>query len=205
MPTNGYCTVPEFKTWSGLKDTIDDLTIDNAIGAVSRGIDNFTKRRFWQTAAATNRVFDSCDGWQLDIDDATAVTQVATDTDSDGVFETVWAATDYQLLPLNPAAAPEPEPYTLIRATGTLTFPRPTSVTSRLGLVQVTGTWGWPSIPDPVFQATLILVHRTIKRQGSPEGVVGFDEFGQVRISARDDPDAVRYLSPYQKVEFGVA
>lgn len=207
MATNGYCAVAEYKDWAGIKanDAVDDVMIDRAIGAVSRGIDNFTKTRFWKTAAGTSRVFDSCDGWQLDIDDAVAVTQVATDTDNDGVFETVWAATDFQLLPLNPAANPEPKPYTQIRAIGTLRFPRPTSSTSRLGLVQVTGTWGWPAIPEPVYQAALMLVHRTIKRRGSPEGVAGFDEFGQIRISARDDPDAVRYLLPYQIVEFGVA
>jgi hypothetical protein len=202
MATNGYCTVQEFKTWAGLDDAIDDTTIDRAIGAVSRGIDNFTKTRFWRTFPGVNRVFDSCDGRQLDIGDVVAVTQVATDTDNDGVFETVWAASDYQLLPLNPAAAPELEPFTELWAVGSLRFPRPTS---RVGLVQVTGTWGWPAVPLPVYQATLILVHRTIKRRGSPEGVAGFDEFGQIRISTRDDPDAVRYLLPYQKVEFGVA
>lgn len=204
MPTNGYCTVQQYKEWAGLDDAIDDVIVDRAIGAVSRGIDNFTKTRFWQTSAGTARVFDSCDGRQLDIDDAVAVTQVATDTDTDGVFETVWAAGDYQLFPLNPAAAPEPKPYTHLHAVGTLRFPRPT-ISSRAGLVEVTGTWGWPAIPDAVYQATLILVNRIVKRRGSPEGVAGFDEFGTVRISSRDDPDAVRYLLPYQKVEFGVA
>jgi hypothetical protein len=202
VATNGYCTVSEFKTWAGITDEIDDTTIDRASTAVSRGIDNFTKREFWRTFPGTNRVFDSRDGYGLDIDDAVAVTQVATDTDNDGVYETVWTAADYQLLPLNPAAAPEPEPFTEIRAAGSLRFPRPVT---RVGLVQVTGTWGWPAIPMPVYQAALILVHRTIKRRGSPEGVAGFDEFGQIRISTRDDPDAVRYLLPYQKVEFGVA
>lgn len=204
MATNGYCTVSQFKNnWADLDDTIDDVMIDRAIGAVSRGIDNFTKREFWRTFPGTNRVFDSCDGRQLDIGDAVAVTQVATDTDSDGVFETVWAAADFQLLPLNPAAAPELEPFTNIWAAGTLRFPRPVS---RLGLVQVTGTWGWPAVPEPVYQAALILVHRTIKRRGSPEGIAGgFDDFGVIRISSRDDPDAVRYLLPYQRVEFGVA
>lgn len=205
MPTNGYCTVQDYKDWAGIGDMVDDVIVDRAITAVSRGIDNFTKRRFWKTAAGTARVFDSCDGRQLDIDDATAVTQVATDTDADGVFETVWVAADYQLFPLNPAAAPEPEPYTHLHAIGTLRFPRPTSVTTRFGLVQVTGTWGWPAVPDGVYQAALLLVSRIIKRRGSPEGVAGFDEFGTIRISSRDDPDAVRYLLPYQKVEFGVA
>jgi hypothetical protein len=202
MVTNGYCTVAEYKTWAGSDGAIDNVTIDRAIDAVSRGIDNFTKTQFWQMAG--NRVFDSCDGRELDIDDAVAVSQVATDTDSDGVFETVWPTTDYQLLPLNPAAASDREPFTKIWAVGDLRFPRPVS-TGRMGLVQVTGVWGRQAVPAPVYQATLLLVNRMIKRRGSPEGISGgFDEFGAVRIS-RDDPDAYRYLLPYQKVEFGVA
>ena len=202
MATNGYCTVSEFKIWADVDGAIPDVTIDRAIDAVSRGIDNFTKTEFWKSAG--NRVFDSCDGQHLDIGDAVSVSQVATDADSDGVFEVVWAASDFQLLPLNPTDAPEREPFTTIRAVGGLRFPRPSS-SGRVGLVQVTGVWGWPDIPAPVHQAALILVHRTVKRRGSPEGVAGFDEFGTIRISSRDDPDAVRYLLPYQKVEFGVA
>jgi hypothetical protein len=48
-------------------------------------------------------------------------------------------------------------------------------------------------------------VHATLKRRGSPQGFEGSDEWGVIRISARADPDAARYLLPYQKVEFGVA
>jgi len=198
MAVNGYITIPDYKEWIGLGDAKDDAVIDESIEAASRGIDNFCKTRFWQTAAGTNRLFDTCDGWRIRIGDAVAVTQVATDGDGDGLFETVWAATDYQLLPLNPAAAPEPMPFTQIHAIGTLTFPRVTSVTSRYGRVQVTGTWGWPSIPGAVRQACLLVTNRLVKRRNSPEGVAGFDEFGVIRISSRDDPDAVRYLTPYR-------
>lgn len=194
---NDYCTIVDFKDWrGGPNDAIDDLKIANAISAASRGIDNFTKTQFWKTPTGTVRLFDTCDTRRLRIGDAVAITEVATDTDADGIFETVWAASDFQLLPLNPAAAPEPEPYTEIQAVGALTFPRRT--TTRSGLVKLTGTWGWPSIPAPVFQSALLLVNRLLKRAGSPEGVAGFDDFGVVRISARDDPDAVRYLTPYK-------
>ncbi len=198
MVATGYCTVDDYKSWVGLSDSIDDATIDRAILAASRGVDNFCHTSFWQTAAATVRVFDTCDTWRVRIDDAVAVTAVATDADANGTFEVVWAAADYQLLPLNPLASADPEPYTEIQAVGTLRFPRRSSVTSRHGLIQVTGTWGWPAVPDAVVQATLLLVNRLIKRRNSPEGVAGFDEFGTIRISTRDDPDAVRYLTPYK-------
>jgi len=198
MVANGYCTLAGFKEWVGLTDNVDDATIDRAIVAASRGIDNFCRTQFWQTASGVTRVFDTADYWRVRVGDVVAVTQVATDSDADGVFETVWTAADWQLLPLDTNAHAEPEPYTEIRAIGTLTFPRPAGATSRQGLVQVTGTWGWPAIPEPVVQATMLLANRLRKRKSSPEGVAGFDEFGTIRISARDDPDAVRYLTPYK-------
>jgi hypothetical protein len=200
VAVNGYITVPDFKVWVTLSDTVDDVVIDAAIGAASRGIDNFCNTRFWQTTAGTSRRFDSCDGYWLRIGDTVAVTAVATDSDDDGVFETVWTASDYQLLPLNPAAAPEPRPYTELHAIGSLMFPLIASATSRQGLVQVTGTWGWPAIPAAVRQACLLVTNRLVRRRNSPEGVAGFDEFGTIRISNRDDPDAVRYLSPYRSM-----
>jgi hypothetical protein len=190
-----YATVDEFKGWITLSDPIDDLVISDALTAASRAIDKFTKTHFWQTSAGTNRVFDTCDPWWLRINDAAAVTAVATDTDSDGTYETVWAGSDYQLLPLNPDAAPETLPFSEIAAIGAQSFPL---ATRRQGLVRVTGTWGWPTVPEAVFQATLLTTNRLLKRRRSPEGVAGFDDFGVIRISPRDDPDAVRLLEWYR-------
>ena len=193
--SSAYRTVAEFKSWVKLNDSIDDPTIAGALLAASHGIDNYCKTHFWKTPAGTTRVFDTCDVWRLRINDAAAVTQVATDTDSDGVWETVWSAGDFQLWPLNPDAGPETEPFTQIWAIGALSFPR---AVRRQGLVRVTGTWGWPAIPEAVIQSTLLVTNRLFKRPGSPEGVAGFDEFGTVRISSREDPDAVRLLTPYR-------
>jgi hypothetical protein len=199
VPGVAYATAAQYKEWVGLElvDTLDDNVIARALLAASHGVDNFCHTHFWQTTAGTNRVFDACDTRRLRINDAAAVTAVATDKDGDGVFETAWAAGDYQLLPLNPSAAPETLPFSEIWAIGTLTFPPPVYA-KRLGRVQVTGTWGWPVVPDAVVQSTLLLANRLVKRKESPEGVSGFDEFGVIRISARDDPDAVRYLTPYR-------
>lgn len=193
-----YATRPDFKTWVGLSDTVDDVVIDRALLSASRGVDNFCHTWFGQTAAGTNRLFDTWDWSRVRIGDTAAVTAVATDSDNDGTYETTWTATDYELLPLNAATMPEAGPYTELHAIGTLTFPRASSATSRSGLVRVTGTFGWPAVPDPVVEATLLVANRLVKRSKSPEGVVGFDEFGTIRISARDDPDAVRYLTPYK-------
>lgn len=191
-----YVAVEEFKAWVGLGDSIDDATIAKALAAASAAIDKFCATHFWKTAAGTARSFDARNPYQLRIDDAAVVTEVATDPDSDGVFETVWAASDFQLLPLNRLAAPEELPVDEVRAVATRTFPSPVR---RAGLVRVTGTWGWAAIPEAVKEATLLTANRLVKRKGSPEGVSGFDEFGVIRISSRDDPDAVRLLTPYRR------
>lgn len=65
-------------------------------------------------------------------------------------------------------------------------------------VVDVTGTWGWPVVPEPVTQACLMLVARLAKRQHSPEGVAGFGEFGVVRVTNRLDPDIAAMLQPYR-------
>lgn len=192
---NGYCTLSDLKDWVKLNDSIDDLKLERSITAASRGIDNFCDRQFWQFIGA--RVFDTCDEYLLDIDDLTSISSVKTDDNADGTFETVWAASDHQLLPLNPAAEPEPGPFNKLKAIANRTFPRPSGRASRLGLVEITGTWGWPAIPESVYQACLLVTARLVKRKESPEGVSGFDDFGVIRISSRDDPDAVRLLDPY--------
>jgi len=191
---NGYITVPELKDWVALNDTVDDIKIERAITAASRAIDNHCERRFWQFTGA--RLFDTCDQWILDIDDLVSVTTLKTDAAGDGTYETTWAVGDYQLLPLNPAAAPELRPYDKILAVAGQTFPSPTG-RGRVGLVEITGVWGWPAIPEAVSQACKLIATRLLKRKESPEGVSGFDEFGVIRISTRDDPDAVRLLNPY--------
>jgi hypothetical protein len=194
-----YASVDDFKTWipGGLNDTRDDSVFTKVLTVASRSIDKYCNTHFWKTAVGTTRVFDACDPHWLRINDAAAVTGVATDKNADGVYEVVWTAADFQLLPLNRDAGPETEPITVVSAIGSLTFPQTTSG-KRVGLVQVTGTWGWPAVPEAVIEATSLVANRLRKRAGSPEGVAGFDEFGTIRISPREDPDAVRLLTPYR-------
>lgn len=193
--TADYTTVVDFKDWAGIQvgDVGHDQKIGRAIGAASRAIDFHCKRRFW-TETGTARVFDTEDGFEVDIDDATAVTAIATDDDRDGSFETVWAASDYQPVPVNSGS----EPFTGIRAVTGRRFPLG-ETGGRLGLIQVTGDWGWDPIPEPVTQACLLVANRIVKRKESPEGVSGFDQFGVIRVSSREDPDAVLLLRDYVK------
>lgn len=200
MPiTNGYATLAQFKARNEIDTVTNDADAERAVEAASRWVDNHCERHFWQDAAAA-RIFDACSPTLLDLgpySDLVSVTELAVDLNGDGVFETTWAASDYQLLPLRPAAAPEQKPYTQVRALGGREFPAPAG--ERAGRVQVTGTWGWPAVPTEVTEACLIQASRLYKRRNSPEGVTGFgSEFGPIRLTARPDPDAVNLLAPYR-------
>lgn len=200
MPiVNGYATLDEFRAWNEDDTTTNAPAQEKAIEAASRWVDSFCERHFWQDAN-TPRIFDTCNRTVLDLGtygDLVALTALAVDLDGDGAFETAWAPTDYQLLPLRPAAAPEPGPYTSVRALGGREFPAPDS--ERVGRIQITGTWGWPAVPAKVHEACLIQASRLYKRRYSPEGVTGFgSEFGPIRLTARPDPDAVNLLAPYR-------
>jgi hypothetical protein len=63
----------------------------------------------------------------------------------------------------------------------------------------VVGTFGWPSVPDPVAEATLLLAIRLFKRPDAPLGVAGFGELGAVMVRG-SDLDARNLLLPYMRV-----
>lgn len=193
--TNGYLTLAEAQEYLGKADPFDTATLEDAVTAASRAIDQHCQRCFWQTSAGTARRFDSCDGVTVTFGpfcDLVTATAVASDDNDDGTFETT--ITSYELLPRTPG--PESKPYTELRLLGGSTFPLPTT-TSRTGRVQVTGTWGWPAVPAPVKQAARLLTHRIYKRQDSPLGVLGGAEFG-VAYVRRLDPDVEALLAPYR-------
>lgn len=68
--------------------------------------------------------------------------------------------------------------------------------TPPMPLVQVNGVWGWPSIPDDVVQAAVLLSIRSFARLNAALGVVGFADMAiQVRSI---DPDVRDLLMPYK-------
>lgn len=192
---NGYCTVGEAKQWIGLNDAIDDTVIEDLVTAASRWIDQYTGRQFWATAAGAVRIFDTLDGTSIDLGAAQAVTAVKTDENQDGVYELTWSASDYQLLPYE-VTSPEPRPYTELRSTGTRRFPVPIYL-GRVGLIQVTGTFGYSTVPADINLACRMQTSRLLQRRKSPEGVAGWGEFGPMRV-ATTDKDVTALLDPYR-------
>jgi len=200
--TNGYATRNQVKAALriGTADTIDDDLIDNCVGAASRLIDGYCNRRFWSAGTVT-RVYQAEDSFYCSIDDiaGTAIT-LRTSSFADGNFDVTWTATDYQLEPLNGNLDGLTWSYDKIRAIGDYLFPTVNANYGEQALVQVTAVFGWPAIPEPVTQATIIQASRIFKRYDSPLGVAGFGDLGAIRVSRYLDPDMAQLVEPYRRM-----
>jgi hypothetical protein len=204
MPiTNGYATRNQVKAALriGTADTLDDDLIDNCVGAASRLIDGYCNRRFWQTGTAEARVYQAEDSFYCSIDDiaGTALT-LRSSTQADGTFDLTWKVSDYQLEPLNGNLDGLTWSYDKIRAVGDYLFPTVNANYGEQALVQVTAIFGWPSVPEPVTQATIIQASRIFKRYDSPLGVAGFGDLGAIRVSRFLDPDMAQLVEPYRRM-----
>ena len=197
--TDGYTTLQEVKDILRITDAVEDTLIERCIESASRHIERYCERTF--IAGSATRVYAPNDSYITEIDDLISVTSIKTSSSADGVFDTTWKTSDYQLEPLNGVAGGVYSPYTHIRAVGdylfpTVAFPNPYGEAT----VQVVGLFGWgTAIPTDVRQACNLLAIREFKRYDSPLGVAGFGEIGVVRVS-RTDPDIESLLAPFRKV-----
>jgi hypothetical protein len=189
-----YASTTELKSWLGISDATDDMILGSVLDDASREIDRVTGRHFYETDAGTVRYFTAVNDDELSIADCVTLTEVKTDNGSDRTYATTWAVTDYDLLPENAAA--QDEPYTLLAEApgGSYDFP----VGVRKG-VKLTGTWGWPEIPDEIKRACLLRAAWLFKRKDSPLGVAGNSDLGVVRVG-RWDPDFDKLIEPYRLV-----
>lgn len=201
-----YATLPDFKSWVGVSDQVDDAVAPGVLVSVTRWIDEYCDRHFWKdggTGSEVARTFASNCGWDVTIDDLVpgSLTTLKTDAAGDGTFETTWSATDYQLLPVN---RPAGEPFTSLESVGGMPFPTRQGQSGRTNRIEITGVWGWASVPDAIRQACLIQSQRVLKRRYSPEGTVGFADLGVIRLQARLDPDVEQLLNPYKRPDTAV-
>lgn len=188
-------------------DTSQDLEIHAACFSASRQLEDICDRTFYRTLSTEARTFEASDPYLLqlpDYCDLVSVTELATDPEADGTFGTVWTAADYQLLPVNPSAAPEAKPYTAIKAIGGNTFPVSYAArTSRTNLVRGTCVWGWPAVPQVIHTAAGILAAETLKLKDAPFGVAAFGEYGAIRV--RTNPMVEKMIQRYMRNPWLVA
>jgi len=203
-----YTSVAELKSRLGITDSTDDFEITRAVEMAAADVEQFTGRFFYQTASSAVRTYRNRSIYDVEIDDLVSVTTLKTDGDGDGVYETVWTNTQYQLEvtqhEYNVSGKGEPWPYTKIQALGVpggnyLPYVWAWSHQDR---VQVTGVFGWPKVPRNVREASLLLAVDHFKRKDAPYGIAGFSEFGPVRISANSMVSGLlhRYVKPGVKV-----
>lgn len=196
--TNGYATLAEAKSFLSISDNVDDTLLENMIEAASRSIDRIANRRFYLDSTASARQYRVSSPVILYTDDigTTSGLIVQTDDDGDGTFETTLTLnTDYIMDPLT--ALSLGRPFTQITIVSTSNnfpiFPGLFQNGLRPG-VQVTARFGWPSIPDDINQACLILTADLYKRKDSPGGILGLGDLGAIRMSplGRDVTQIVR-------------
>ena len=197
--TNGYATLSEVKAALRITDSVDDSLLETSIEAASREIDGMAERVFYSVGTAT-RVYLPDDSYVVSIDDLESLETLKTSSTGE-TFDTTWAATDYQLEPLNGEVSGLSLPYTRIRAIGDYLFPLwdPRNVNAHEATVEVKGVFGFSSVPAAIKQACIILSIRQFKRYDAPYGVAGFGDIGAIRIG-RYDPDVEALVGPYKKV-----
>jgi hypothetical protein len=203
MITNGYCSLADVKAAARITDTIDDTLLELSIESASREIDSYTERVFYSTGGTpVARVYIPQDIYLVETDDIISVTTLKSDSTGNGTFDITWAVSDFQLEPLNGRAGGIDTPATRIRAIGEYLWPvyEPRNVNSNQASVQVTGVFGFATVPTAVRQACILSSLRAYKRYESPTGILGFSDIGAVRVGTKLDPDVERLIQPYRKV-----
>jgi hypothetical protein len=185
--TNGYATLTQIKGYMSISDNTDNDLLEDLIESASRSIDRIANRRFYLDATASARLYRAYSDIFVYVDDIGSTTDLVVKTDSNGngsYAKTLTLNTDYILDPLT--APSLSRPYTqLTMVSNTETWPIFPGLTQN-GLrpgVQVTAKWGWPSVPDDINMACLILTADLYKRKDAPGGILGLGDLGVVRMS----------------------
>ena len=179
--SNGYATLAELKGYLKIEDSMEDSLLEHIVEAASRSIDRIANRRFFLDSSASARTYRPADLLRVFTDDfgSTSGLIVKTDPNDAGTYTTTLTLnTDYIVEPVNAAAKGRPWNYITIVSGESFSLPvnyRPQ--------VEVTARWGWPTVPDDINQATLILSADLYKRKDSIGGVLGLSELGAIRMS----------------------
>ena len=189
-----YADLATLKAMLGITDTSRDSLLEAALDAASASIDQRCGRTFGMDVTPSPRVFrvrgrvTPFDGGSLLlVDDIATLDGLTVETGRPGGWVEV---TDAEPYPDNALDRGRP-------ITGLV---RPFWSTS--AQVRVTAVWGWPAVPEPVVQATLLQASRLYRRKDSPEGVAGSAEWGLIRVPGLD-PDVRALVEPYRLPGFG--
>lgn len=179
-----------------------DALLPDLISEASIAIMNWTKREFAPVAAATTRRFAvtdyRCDLTPYDLQPTPVPTVVLhPETDQPYVLDT----SQYVLKPVNPQRGV----HQAIQFSGFLVIISQTLMAFGHALLDVTGTWGFPEIPDDVVRAANVTVASWVTRTApGVSGTYGIPmSSGQGAMTYRNDWDipwaACKLLSRYRR------
>jgi hypothetical protein len=200
---NGYATLTQIKNYLSISDSTDNDLLEDLVESSSRSIDRIANRRFYADANASARKYRAYSDVFIYTDDISSTSGLIVKIDEGGngtYSKTLTLNTDYILDPLTASALGRPfTQLTMVSNTESWPiFPGITQNGLRPG-VEVTAKWGWPSVPDDITVACLILTADLYKRKDAPGGVLGLGDLGVIRMSpvGRDVTNMVR---AYQKI-----
>ncbi len=187
--TNGYATLTEIKNFLSIPvgDTADDALLEGLVESASRSIDRIANRRFYLDSVASARLYRAYSDVFVYTDDigSTSGLVVAIDEAGNGTYTTTLTLNqDFILDPLTAAAKNRPwTQLTMVTSSQSWPiFPGLFGNGLRPG-VQITAKWGWPSVPDDITSACLILTADLYKRKDAPGGILGLGDLGAIRMS----------------------
>lgn len=169
-----YVADADLKSFLRIQGGIHDAEVNRAVSTAQAEVDRYCgwgSSGFLPDAAATPRLFKTTDRLLLHLNAGfwTATDLVVkTDDDDDGVFETTWSASEYELHPADGRwGGVDGWPYFQIRAVGTRSFP---IYGNRRLRAQITAKWGWAACPPDVSTATLLRTAQIFQRRDNREG-----------------------------------
>lgn len=214
-----YLTVEQLKTALQITNDSKDDLLQLAVTSASRQIDTHCRDQFWMDDAPSARVL--APDWPGDIwtgaYGTTVGMTVETDDDCDGVFETLWDASEWQAEPLVPQAG---YPFNRVVAVGAKFFPgarnhghvsfpyngygygyssgygQTSYPRSRRARVRITARWGWPAVPAQVQQACQVIAIDNYKSKDFTNGSAGATSLATGSSGSARSSLVVHSLSP---------
>ena len=158
-------TLTEYKNYVGIPttDTSNDVQLNKMLAAVSLAIRNFTDRSFETTSVTEERVFQYDGSGILEIDDATAITAVSISFTL-GPNLPLDAAYQFRAMPYGGPVytylvIPDVLPWGISPEMGYMQnldrLAADGLLVAQYPLAHVTGTWGWPAVPEDVKLAAI--------------------------------------------------
>lgn len=193
-----YITLEEFRRRLNVQSNAEDAFLTAALEAASAAIDAECGRQFNGSTVDEVRYVDArfTDVIELEQVGIRAVTEFAVDDGADGTYATIWPASSFRLLPLNPKPG---FPYRAIERIPHSGYAWPYGVYARPRAIRITGLFGWAAVPGAVQMACYIIAKRYRERWAAPFGVVGGGELGTGPVAIPGlDRDVRRMLAGYK-------